>query len=58
MVAGWVIAAVDSGGTGGGLMLFGWVSGAVYSFSIRREYDQMAQGRPPAETTGDREPVR
>ena len=57
VIAGWAVAAVDKGGLGGGLMLFGWVAGAVYSFSIRREYDQITGVRAPAATAGGRRPA-
>ncbi len=48
VIAGFVLSSSDTGGTGGGLILFGWVAGAVYSFSVRREYEEIIQARAPS----------
>jgi hypothetical protein len=60
VVAGFVLSSSDTGGAGGGLILFGWVAGAVYSFSVRREYEKIIRARAPIdapETPGGSAPA-
>jgi hypothetical protein len=52
VIAGFVLSSSETGGTGGGLILFGWVAGAVYSFSVRREYEEIIRARGPSHAPG------
>jgi hypothetical protein len=61
VIAGFVLSSADTGGAGGGLILFGWVAGAVYSFSVRREYEEIIRAGAPSaapETAGGSGPAR
>jgi hypothetical protein len=52
VIAGFALSSLDTGGAGGGLILFGWVAGAVYSFAVRREYDEIIRARAPVDAPG------
>jgi hypothetical protein len=48
VITGFVLSSADTGGAGGGLILFGWVAGVAYSFSVRREYEELIGAQAPS----------